>query len=211
MALVIRTIALRACLLVGTYAVTRVGSDSTGVNVATHQIAVTFWTFLAFALDAIAIAAQALTGRALGSGDVEGTRRLTSRMIRWGWASGIVGGLLLAAIAPFVGALFTNDPAVRDLLVPVLLVAAVGQPLAGVVYVLDGILIGAGDGTFLAWAGIAVLAAYTPAVLWAATLPHGLVAVWVAMTLVFMGARGAILGVRARGDRWVVTGVTSTR
>ncbi len=94
---------------------------------------------------------------------------------------------------------------------PVLLVAAVGQPLAGVVYVLDGILIGAGDGTFLAWAGIAVLAAYTPAALWAATLPHGLVAVWVAMTLVFMGARGVVLGARARGDRWVVTGVPSTR
>ena len=92
-----------------------------------------------------------------------------------------------------------------------LLVAAIGQPLAGVVYVLDGILIGAGDGTFLAWAGIAVLAAYTPAALWAATLPHGLVAVWVAMTLVFMGARGVILGARAHGDRWVVTGVPSTR
>ena len=79
------------------------------------------------------------------------------------------------------------------------------------VYVLDGILIGAGDGTFLAWAGLAVLAAYTPAALWAATLPDGLVAVWVAMTLVFMGARGAILGVRARGDRWVVTGVAAVR
>ena len=210
-ALVIRTLALRASLLVGTYAVTRVGADSTGVNVATHQIAVTFWTFFAFALDAIAIAAQALTGRALGSGDVEGARRLTSRMIRWGWASGIVAGLLLAASAPFVGALFTTDPAVRELLVPVLVVAAIGQPLAGFVYVLDGILIGAGDGTFLAWAGIAVLAAYTPAALWAATLPQGLVAVWVAMTLVFMGARGLILGARARGDKWVVTGVTSTR
>ena len=208
-ALVIRTLALRACLLVGTYAVTRVAAESTGVNVATHQIAITFWTLLAFALDAIAIAAQALTGRALGSGDVEATRQLTSRMIRWGWASGIVAGLLLAASAPFVGALFTSDPAVRELLVPVLLVAAVGQPLAGVVYVLDGILIGAGDGAFLAWAGLVVLAAYTPAALWAANQPQGLVAVWVAMTLVFMGARGAILGVRARGDRWVVTGATA--
>ena len=210
-ALVVRTIALRACLLVGTYAVTRVAADSTGVNVAVHQLAVTFWTFLAFALDAIAIAAQALTGRSLGSGDVEGTRRLTSRMIRWGWASGIVAGLLLAAGAPFVGALFTSDPAVRDLLVPVLLVAALGQPLAGVVYVLDGVLIGAGDGTFLAWAGIVVLAAYTPAALWAATLPHGLVAVWVAMTLVFMGARGLLLSWRAQGDHWLVTGTPAHR
>ncbi len=210
-ALVVRTLALRACLLVGTYAVTRVGTGATDVNVATHQIAITLWTFLAFALDAIAIAAQALTGRALGSGDVDGTRRLTRRMVRWGWGSGIVAGLALAAVSPFIGALFTTDPAVRDLLVPVLLVAAIGQPVAGMVFVLDGVLIGAGDGAYLAWAGLVVLAAYAPAALWAATLPHGLVAVWVAMTVVFMGARGVLLSWRARGDRWLVTGATAAR
>lgn len=210
-ALVVRTLALRACLLVGTYAVTRVGTGATDVNVATHQIAITLWSFLAFALDAIAIAAQALTGRALGSGDVDGTRRLTRRMVRWGWGSGLVAGLALAAVAPFIGALFTTDPDVRDLLVPVLLVAALGQPLAGMVFVLDGVLIGAGDGAYLAWAGLVVLAAYAPAALWAATLPHGVVAVWVAMAFVFMGARGVLLSWRARGDRWLVTGATSAR
>ncbi|WP_191277795.1 MATE family efflux transporter [Nocardioides flavus (ex Wang et al. 2016)] len=210
-ALVVRTLALRACLLVGTYAVTRVGTGTTDVNVATHQVAITLWTFLAFALDAIAIAAQALTGRALGSGDVDGTRRLTRRMVRWGWGSGIVAGIALAAVAPFVGALFTPDPEVRALLVPVLLVAALGQPLAGMVFVLDGVLIGAGDGAYLAWAGLVVLAAYAPAALWAASLPHGLVAVWVAMTFVFMGARGVLLSWRARGEAWLVTGATSAR
>ena len=210
-ALVIRTLALRACLLIGTYAVTRVGTQGTDVNVATHQIAVTLWTFLAFALDAVAIAAQALTGRALGSGDVDSTRDLTRRMVRWGWGSGIVAGLALAAVSPFIGALFTSDPEVRALLVPVLLVAALGQPVAGVVFVLDGVLIGAGDGAFLAWAGLAVLAAYAPAALIAATLPHGVVAVWVAMTVVFMGARGVLLGMRARGDRWLVTGASASR
>jgi putative MATE family efflux protein len=210
-ALVIRTLALRACLLVGTYAVTRVGSNATDVNVATHQIAITLWSFLAFALDAIAIAAQALTGRSLGRGDVDTTRQLTRRMVRWGWGSGIVAGAALAISSPFVGALFTTDQAVRDLLVPVLLVAAAGQPLAGVVFVLDGVLIGAGDGAYLAWAGLVVLAAYAPAALVAATLPHGLVWVWVAMTVVFMGARGVLLSWRARGDRWLVTGATPVR
>jgi putative MATE family efflux protein len=210
-ALVIRTLALRACLLVGTYAVTRAGTQGSDVTLATHQIAITLWSFLAFALDAIAIAAQALTGRALGSGDVESTRRLTRRMIHWGWGSGIVAGLALAAVSPFVGALFTTDPEVRSLLVPVLLVAALGQPLAGVVFVLDGVLIGAGDGTYLAWAGLVVLATYAPAAIWAATLPHGLVAVWLAMTFVFMGARGVLLTWRARGEKWMVTGATLAR
>ena len=118
-ALVVRTLALRACLLVGTYAVTRVGTGSSDVNVATHQVAITLWTFLAFALDAIAIAAQALTGRALGSGDVEGTRRLTRRMVRWGWGSGLVAGAaapllarttaLRTAVAPHSGANTCSD------------------------------------------------------------------------------------------------------
>ncbi|GAA1912150.1 MATE family efflux transporter [Nocardioides hwasunensis] len=210
-ALVVRTLALRACLLVGTYAVTRVATEGTDVTIATHQIAITLWSFLAFALDAIAIAAQALTGRALGSGDIDGTRRLTRRMVQWGWGSGIVAGAALAAVSPVIGALFTTDPEVRSLLVPVLLVAALGQPLAGVVFVLDGVLIGAGDGTYLAWAGLVVLAAYAPAALWAATLPHGLVAVWVAMAFVFMGARGALLVHRARSERWMVTGATLAR
>ncbi|MBS2940254.1 MATE family efflux transporter [Nocardioides sp. J2M5] len=210
-ALVVRTLALRACLLVGTYAVTRAGGHDVDVNVATHQVAITLWSFLAFALDAIAIAAQALTGRALGEGDTATTRRLTRRMVQWGWGSGLVAGLALAAASPFVGALFTSDPEVRAALVPVLLVAAVGQPLAGLVFVLDGVLIGAGDGTFLAWAGLVVLGAYAPAALLAATLPHGLVMVWVAMTVVFMGARGALLSWRARGDAWLVTGATLAR
>ena len=210
-ALVVRTLALRACLLVGTYAVTRAGTQGSDVALATHQIAITLWTFLAFALDAIAIAAQALTGRALGSGDVDSTRRLTRRMMRWGWGSGIVAGVLLAAVSPFVGALFTDDPEVRALLVPVLLVAAAAQPLSGIVFVLDGVLIGAGDGAYLAWAGLVVLAAYAPAALWAATLPHGLVAVWVAMGVVFMGARAVALSWRARGDRWLVTGAPVPR
>ena len=85
--LVMRTLTLRACLLVGTYAV-RVAGTATELDLATHQVALTLWTFLAFALDAIAIAAQAITGRSLGAGDVEGTRRLTRRMVRWGWAAG---------------------------------------------------------------------------------------------------------------------------
>ena len=81
-ALVVRTLTLRASLLVTTYVAASLGAAS----VATHQLALTVWTFLAFALDAIAIAAQALTGRSLGAGDLEGTRAITRRMVQWGVA-----------------------------------------------------------------------------------------------------------------------------
>lgn len=213
-ALVVRTLTLRAALLLTTYAVTRApgpGDAAAGgaVNLATHTLAMTLWSFLAFVLDAIAIAAQAITGRCLGAGDVAGTRAVTRRMVRWGLLSGVVTGFLLAAASPFLGALFTDDADVRRLLVPVLLVAAVGQPVAGVVFVLDGVLIGAGDGAYLARGGLVTLVAYAPVVLLAAWLSGGLVAVWVAFTVVFMGARLLVLAHRARGDAWLRTGAST--
>ena len=88
-----------------------------------------------------------------------------------------------------------------------LLVAAIGQPVAGVVFVLDGVLIGAGDGRFLAWGGLLTLAAYAPAALLSVVAGGGLLTVWIAFAAVFMGARLVVLLGRARGDTWLVTGV----
>ena len=204
----VRTLTLRAAIVLTTYAVTLAAVDARDqeVDLATHQLAMTLWTFLAFTLDAIAIAAQALTGRLLGAGDVVGARETTRRMVWWGAVSGVVTGLLLAAVSPWVGHLFTGDDAVSDLLVPVLLVAALGQPVAGVVFVLDGVLIGAGDGRYLARAGLVTLVAYAPVALLLAAYSAGLVAIWVAFCSVFMGARLVVLVRRARGDAWLVTG-----
>ena len=205
-ALVVRTFTLRASLLVTTYAAAGLGAT----GLATYQLASTVWTFLAFALDAIAIAAQAITGRYLGAGDVAQTRAVTDRMVRWGLMSGVATGLLLAAGAPFLGVLFTGDPAVRSALWPALLVAALFQPIAGVVFVLDGVLIGAGDGKYLAWGGLAVFAVFAPIAVVVPALGHGVVSglvwLWVAFGLVFMGGRAVVLLHRARGDRWLVTG-----
>lgn len=210
--LVIRTLTLRAALLVTTYAVILGATGTRGqeVDLATHQLAMTLWTFLAFVLDAIAIAAQAITGRYLGAGDVAGTRTVTSRMVRWGVVAGAVTALLLAVASPVLGALFTDDPAVQDLLVPVLLVAALGQPIAGVVFVLDGVLIGAGDGAYLARGGLVTLAVYAPLALATGLLGAGLVWIWVTFSAVFMGARLVVLLHRARGDAWLVTGIRAT-
>lgn len=203
-ALVVRTLTLRAALLLTLYAAAGLGSDA---ELATHQLALTIWTFLAYSLDAIAIAAQAITGRALGAADVTGARRATRRMTQWGLASGLVCGLLLAASAPWLGPLFSADPSVHELLVPVLLIAALGQPLAGLVFVLDGVLIGAGDGKYLAVSGVLVLAVYVPLALLAAST-GSLAWLWVAFGFGFMAARGVVLVHRARSTRWMVTGTT---
>ncbi|WP_183094404.1 MATE family efflux transporter [Nocardioides stalactiti] len=213
--LLVRTLTLRASLLVTTYAVvlSAGAARDDAVPIATHQLAMTLWGFLAFVLDAIAIAAQALTGRHLGAGDTAAARAVTRRMVAWGVASGVLTGLALAAASPVLGVVFTSDDAVRDALVPVLLVAALGQPVAGVVFVLDGVLIGAGDGRYLAWAGLAVLGGYAPLVLGAAVVTDdwvggGLPWLWVVFILVFMGGRFLTLTRRAAGDGWLVTGAT---
>jgi putative MATE family efflux protein len=198
--LILRTLMLRASLLVMTYAAARLGQD----DLATMQLALTVWTFLAFTLDAVAIAAQAITGRHLGAADVTATRAVTHRMERWGWASGVVTGLALAALSPVLGRLFTSDPAVLDRLLPVLLVAALAQPVAGIVFVLDGVLIGAGDGVYLAWAQLATLTLFAPAA-WLVG-GHGLTWLWAAFAVFFMGGRAVTLLLRARGDHWMRLG-----
>jgi Na+-driven multidrug efflux pump len=131
-------------------------------------------------------------------------------MVRWGAVSGVVTGVLLAATSPVLGPLFTGDQEVRDLLVPVLLIAAIGQPVAGIVFVLDGVLIGAGDGRYLARAGLVTLLAYVPAALACAALSVGLLGVWVSFVALFMGARLVVLVRRARGTDWLVVGVPGT-
>lgn len=207
-ALVIRTLTLRAALIVTTYAVvTAATPDNEATNVATHQLAFTIWSFLAFVLDAIAIAAQAITGRFLGAGDTAGTRALTHRMIQWGIVSGIALGALLALSAPLLGPLFTSDTSVHEALVPVILVITATCPISGVVFVLDGVLIGAGDGTYLAKAGTLVLLVYAPAALVAAWAGASLVVLWVVFGLAFMGGRAVVLLHRERRDAWMVVGV----
>ncbi|WP_410537577.1 MATE family efflux transporter [Streptomyces sp. KL2] len=200
--LLVRTLSLRAVLVLATAVAARLGD----VEVAAHQITLTVWSLLAFALDAIAIAGQAIIGRYLGAGDAAGARAACRRMVRWGAASGVVLGLLVVAARPLLLPLFTPDTAVHDRLTPALLVVAVTSPVAGVVFVLDGVLMGAGDGPYLAWAALATLVVFAPAALAVPALGGGLTALWWAVAGLMMGMRLVTLWLRARSGRWVVTG-----
>lgn len=200
-ALVVRTLTLRASLLVATFVAAGLGE----APLAAQQIAVTIVSTLAFALDAIAIAGQALTGRYLGAADLAGTRRTTHRMMAWGVGSGAVAAVLLLTLRPVLPPLFSADGGVRSELTAVLVVIAVIQPLSGVVFVLDGVLIGAGDGTYLAKAGVVVLLAYVPLALAVWLTGAGLVWLWLAYGG-FILARMVTLLLRERSDAWLVTG-----
>ncbi|GAA0971149.1 MATE family efflux transporter [Acrocarpospora macrocephala] len=196
-ALLIRTVCLRIVLVTATVIAARLGI----AEVAAHGITTQVWTLLAFALDAIAIAGQALTGKLLGAGDVLGARRVTGRMVMWGVVSGVVLGLAVIGCRPFIPGIFAAEPAVAAQIDAVLWTVALFQPIAGVVFVLDGVLIGAGDQRYLAWAAAVTTLAYLPFAL----LAGSLVGLWLAIG-VWMLARLATLGLRARGDAWLVSG-----
>jgi putative MATE family efflux protein len=201
--LLVRTLSLRAILMIATAVAARLGD----ADIAAHQIILSLWSLLAFALDAIAIAGQAIIGRYLGAEDAEGARAACRRMVEWGIAAGVVLGLLVVITRPLFLPLFTSDTAVKDTALPALIVVALSQPVCGVVFVLDGVLMGAGDGAYLAWAMTLTLAVFAPAALLVPAVGGGLTALWAAMTLM-MTVRMLTLWLRTRSGRWIVTGAT---
>ena len=204
--LLIRTLTLRGAILATVGVATGLGP----VALAAHQVVTAMWNLAAFGLDALAIAAQALVGRGLGAGDDGHVRRVIARCLRWGLGGGALLGLLFALSGPLLAPLFTGDPDVRLAAAIGLAVAGLFLPLAGLVYVDDGILIGAGDGRYLAVAGLITLVVYAPACyavyLWAPTGAAGLGWLWAAYAGVFMGARALTLELRRRGTAWMRTG-----
>ncbi|MFF3263711.1 MATE family efflux transporter [Streptomyces sp. NPDC002932] len=199
--LLVRTMSLRAVLLIATAVAARLGDT----DIAAHQIILSLWSLMAFALDAIAIAGQAIIGRYLGADDAKGAREACRRMVQWGIASGVLFGVLIILARPLFVPLFTSDQSVQDTLFPALLVVALTQPISGVVFVLDGVLMGAGDGPYLAWAMLVTLAVFAPVALLVPALGGGLTALWCAMTLM-MAVRMATLWLRTRSGKWLVTG-----
>lgn len=205
--LLIRTLALRAALVLTTWLAASFGD----VTLAAHQVALTVWSFLAFALDALAIAAQAIVGRSLGAGDRDGVRSAMRTMIRWGVWGGLAIGLVVVALHGVLPPLFTGEQSVQSALSAALIVVGLGQAIAGYVFVIDGVLIGAGDGRWLAWGQVVSLVLYIPIVL--ALRSRGpsdsavvdIVVLWLAFTF-WMAIRGVVLGWRARQDTWMVTG-----
>ncbi|MDO5726888.1 MAG: MATE family efflux transporter [Bowdeniella nasicola] len=203
--LFIRTGTLRLAILATVTVVTAMGA----IELASYQIINSLWALTALILDALAIAAQALVGQSLGAGDRRRVHHMVRIMVRWGITTGMVLGVVMLALAPVGAQLFTSDPQVHQTTWPALVISGVCMPLAGWVFILDGILIGAGDGRYLAWAGVITLVVYLPVlgvIHWLApTGARGVAWLWLSFALVFMAARAATTAWRARGDAWMAT------
>jgi putative MATE family efflux protein len=198
--MLLRTISLRVAVIAPVVIAAGLGTPQLGAL----QIAMTLTSTLAFALDALAIAGQAMVGHGLGSGDAGRVRAVTRRLMVLGVGGGLALGAALALASPVLGRAFTGDGAVLALLPPLLLVLAIGTPLAGFAYVLDGVLIGAGDTRYLALAGIVNVLVFLPLLLLVGD--GSLLALWATFTFGYQGVRALTLGLRARSGRWMRLG-----
>ena len=201
--LFLRTVSLRVALLATVGIATGIGTR----ELAGWQVVFTIFSAAAFALDALAIAAQALIGKSLGAEDPNGARHVLARTVAWGAWFGVIVGVLIAALSAVIGLAFTGDPALATLIQPALIVLAIAQPIAGIVFVLDGVLMGAGDARYLAIAGGLNLVPFLPALaIIAATGVSGVAGlIWLAVAFfgVYLCARLATLGLRVRTGRWL--------
>lgn len=199
----LRTVSLRAALLATVAVATGLGTD----ELAGWQVVFTIFSTAAFALDALAIAAQALVGRGLGAGDDRFVARVLRRTSAWGLWFGVIVGALVAALSGVIGLAFTGDAALAALIQPALIVLAVAQPMSAVVFVLDGVLIGAGDARYLALAGGLNLVVFAPALVAVALIgvtgAAGLAWLAAAFFGAYMLARLLTLGWRVRGTAWM--------
>lgn len=208
--LFIRTLSLRVAFVGATVVATQLGT----IELATWHVAFTVFSLLALALDSLAIAGQALVGHNLGSGDRAQTRGVVNRLIVWGLVGGAVLGAALIAASWVLPLMVTADQGVREQLVPTLLVLGLAMPLGGYVFVLDGVLMGAGDGRYLALTGVSNVAVLLPLLWLTVQLDQatsvewlGIVALQASVGFGYLGARALTLGLRAKGEKWMVTGV----
>jgi putative MATE family efflux protein len=200
--LLVRTLAFQACFISAAAVAARFGAAA----VAAHQVVLQLWNFLALVLDSLAIAAQALVGAALGAGDVGLATATARRVTVWSAIAATGLAVVFACGARVLPRLFTDDTSV---------LAAVGVPwwfmvaqlpLAGIVFALDGVLLGAGDAAFMRTATVvSALAGFLPPIWLALRFNWGLAGIWSGLST-FIVLRLIFVGWRAVSRRWVVAG-----
>ncbi|MPZ71754.1 MAG: MATE family efflux transporter [Nitriliruptorales bacterium] len=196
--LFLRTASLLSGLLVTTAVAARMGT----VVVAGHQVARELWTMLALVLDGFAIAGQAMIATALGAGDSVLARAQSNRLVGWALAGGALLGVIYLPLGSVLPGIFTTDVAVLGAVSSVWVIVALLQPVGGVVFVLDGVLMGAGDFTFLFGStALASLAILVPIGLAALALGWGLEGVWLGMAAMMLVRLMATVW-RWRSGRW---------
>ncbi|HEX6356936.1 MATE family efflux transporter [Actinophytocola sp.] len=200
--LVLRSLAFQACFV----SATTVAAHHSTAAVGAHQIVLQLWSFLALLLDSLAIAAQSLVGAALGRDDEREARGLAWQVTRYGLIFGCGLGVVFAVLAGVLPHVFTSDSSVLGEVPHAWWFFVALQPIAGVVFALDGVLLGAGDAAFLRTATIlAAAVGFLPFVWLSFEFDWGLAGIWCGLSLFMLVRLGAVI-VRTRSGRWAVVG-----
>jgi putative MATE family efflux protein len=200
--LLLRTLAFQACFVSAGAVAARFGAAA----VAAHQVVLQLWSFLALVLDSLAIAAQSLVGAALGAGDLAHAKSVAWRVtIFSAVASAVLAGVFAVGASVFPG-VFTDDSAVLSAIgVPWWFMVA-QLPVAGIVFALDGVLLGAGDAKFMRNATlVSALVGFLPLIWLSLIFGWGLLGIWSGLST-FMVLRLLFVGWRAFSGRWLVPG-----
>ncbi|MFQ6398211.1 MATE family efflux transporter [Nocardia sp. KC 131] len=200
--LIVRSLAFQACFVSAAAVAARFGAAS----VAAHQLVLQLWNFLALTLDSLAIAAQTLVGAALGAGDARGARSLARRITRWSEIFAMLLAAFFAAGVVVIPKLFTDDPAVLDRTHVAWWFFVAIIPVAGIVFALDGVLLGAGDAAYLRTTTLgAALLGFLPAIWLSLAFDWGLAGIWSGL-VAFMLLRLVAVVWRAESGRWAQVG-----
>jgi putative MATE family efflux protein len=199
--LFVRTAALISAFFLAGLVVARMGDAELGA----YQISFQLWVFLALVLDAVAIAGQIIVGRELGAGRPERAYDASVRMIGLSVGVGAVFALALIALAGVLPRAFTSDPFVLAQCALLWPIFALMQPLNGAVFALDGILIGASDGPYIAASMVVALLVCGVALAVAVAADWGVRGVWAALAAL-VAVRLGTMGARFVRRRWLVTG-----
>jgi putative MATE family efflux protein len=200
--LVLRGLAFQACFV----SATTVAAHHSTAAVGAHQIVLQLWTFLGLVLDSLAIAAQSLVGAALGADDDRRARGLARQVTGYGLVFGCVLGVVFAALAGVLPGVFTSDASVLGEIPHAWWFFVALQPVAGAVFALDGVLLGAGDAAYLRTATIvAAVTGFLPFVWLSFAFDWGLAGIWTGLSVFMLVRLGTVVG-RARSGRWAVPG-----
>jgi putative MATE family efflux protein len=200
--LVLRGLAFQACWISATI----VASHTSTATIGAHQVVLQLWVFLALVLDSLAIAAQSLVGEALGAEDEERARKVAWQVTGYGLVFGILLGVVFATLAGILPRVFTPDATVLAEIPHAWWFFVALQPICGVVFALDGVLLGAGDAAFMRNSTLlAAIAGFLP-LIWAAWIfEWGLAGIWTGLAA-FMVVRLVAVLSRTRSGRWAVVG-----
>ena len=194
--LIVRSLAFQVAMLSATAVVGRFGT----APLAAHQIMTQLWNFLTLVLDSLAIAAQTLIGAALGAG--HSAKRVGQRILGYSAGFAVALAVVFAVGASLIPRIFTQDSAVLDAVARPWWVMVAMVIAGGVLFALDGVLLGAGDAAFLRTLTFAsVILGYLPGVFLAYALDWGLTGVWAGLAA-FIALRTVGVVYRFKSMKW---------